>query len=88
MREFGIFVNDKGCHIKIGDPFATLLKGQGVEFLDADQSDGFIVIPPPVKPKGKSKLKKWSCGCTNIRVAVKDLQARGLEPAALGNAGG
>ena len=22
------------------------------------------------KPKGKSKMKKWSCGCTNVRVAT------------------
>ena len=33
-----------------------------------------IVIPINPKPtkKGSSKLKKWTCGCTNIRVAVKD----------------
>ena len=79
MGEFGIFVNDKGCHTKIGDPFVTALKEQGVEFAGLDQSNGFIVIPPVIKPKGKSKLKKWSCGCTNIRVAVKDLQAMCLK---------
>jgi hypothetical protein len=28
------------------------------------------------KPRGDSKLKKWSCGCTNVRVAVKDFRAR------------
>jgi hypothetical protein len=30
-------------------------------------------------PKGKSKLKKWSCGCTNIRVAVRSLEAKCLK---------
>jgi hypothetical protein len=57
----------------------TLLKGQGVEFVDVDQSDGVIILPPTVKPKGKSKLKKWSCGCTNIRVAVKEFEAKCLK---------
>ena len=78
MREFGIFTNKKGCHIKVGDPFVAVLKGQGIEFVDVDQSDGIIILPPTVKPKGKSKLKKWSCGCTNIRVAVKDFEAKCL----------
>jgi hypothetical protein len=44
-----------------------------------DQSDGIIILPPKVKPKGKSKLKKWSCGCTNIRVAVKEFEAKCLK---------
>ena len=76
MIEFGIFTNKKGCHIKVGDPFMTLLKDQGVEFSDVDLSDGAIILPPAVKPKGNSKLKKWSCGCTIVRVAVKDFQAK------------
>ena len=76
MMEFGIFTNKKGCHIKVGDPFMTLLKDQGVEFSDVDLSDGAIILPPAVKPKGNSKLKKWSCGCTIVRVAVKDFQAK------------
>ena len=27
----------------------------------------------------KSKLKKWTCGCTNVRVAVSDFRARCLK---------
>ncbi len=32
IRGFGIFTNEKGCLIKVGDPFVALLKGQGIEF--------------------------------------------------------
>lgn len=50
------------------DPFVTLLREHGV--------DAELRLPPPtpsapVRAKGKSKLKKWSCGCTNIRAAVQ-----------------
>jgi len=40
-----------------------------------------IVIPINPKPpkKGSSKLKKWTCGCTNIRVAVKDAEIQCLK---------
>ncbi len=27
----------------------------------------------------KAKLKKWSCGCTNVRVAIADFRARCLK---------
>ena len=37
-----------------------------------------ILPRAPLEP-GKSKLNKWSCGCTNIRVAVSDLQAQCLK---------
>lgn len=78
MQKFGIFTDKKGCHIKVANPFVSLLKSRGVEFVDEEQSDGVIIYPPSVKPKGKSKLKKWSCGCTNVRVAVKEFEAKCL----------
>jgi hypothetical protein len=31
------------------------------------------------RPRGDSKLKKWSCGCTNVRVAVADFRAMCLK---------
>lgn len=41
-------------------------------------------IPHPVQAQhpeqGSSKLKKWSCGCTNVRVAVPHFHARCLKP--------
>ncbi len=48
-------------------PFFDLLRKHGVFVPE---------IPVPVhKPKGCSKLKKWSCGCTNVRVAIGDFEA-------------
>ena len=33
-----------------------------------------VIVKTPSKPKGTSKMKKWSCNCTNIRCAT-NLQA-------------
>ena len=71
MLEIGIVVNGKGCHLGIQDPFVLILKKHGMKVNGKKSPDGFIKIPPKAKPKGKSKLKKWTCGCTNVRVAVK-----------------
>jgi hypothetical protein len=79
MLESGIFCNSQGCHLGVGDPFVSLLKKHGVVFNHALDVGGIIKISPNSKPKGKSKLKKWSCGCTNIRVAVRQLQAKCLK---------
>jgi len=35
----------------------------------------FRNLADPLGKKNGSKLKKWSCGCTNLRVAVPDLEA-------------
>lgn len=79
MAEIGIVINNKGCHIGVGDPFVFLLGKHGVEFSHNRDPGGIIKISPKAKPKGKSKLKKWTCGCTNIRVGVKDLEAKCLK---------
>ena len=79
MLEFGIVCNNKGCHLGVGDPFVSLLEKHGVVFNQAPNVGGIIKIPPNSKLKGKSKLKKWSCGCTNVRVAIKDFEARCLK---------
>jgi len=79
MLEFGIVINNKGSHLEVGDPFVFLLKKHGVVLNHSVNLDGIIKIPPIVRPKGKSKLKKWRCGCTNIRVAVKELEAKCLK---------
>lgn len=80
MMNFGIVCNSKGCHSGVGDPFVYLLKKHGIIFnLDSKtESDGIRKIPTRAKLKGQSKLKKWSCGCANIRVAVKDFKAKCL----------
>lgn len=75
MAQIGIETNDKGMHKKVGDPFIHLLRQHGVTFSGYTMEKGLIIIPIKKKPKGKSKLSKWSCGCTNVRVGVKSLEA-------------
>jgi len=70
MAEFGIQCNKNGYHTKLGDPFVFLLKKHGIIFGDRRDLNGIICVQPRYKLKGNSKLKKWSCGCTNVRVAV------------------
>jgi len=78
MLEFGIACNKAGCNYGVKDPFVSILKKHDIVFNHPMNTDGLVKIPPVTKPKGKSKLKKWSCGCTNVRVAVKDFQAKCL----------
>lgn len=49
--------------------FMNLLQSHGVNVPSIQQ--------PMTEPRGvgQSKLKKWSCGCTNVRVAVADFRA-------------
>ena len=81
MMDFGIVCTSNGCHNGVGDPFVFLLKKHGIVFNSVmrSESDNILKIPPRAKPKGKSKLKKWSCRCTNIRVAVKEFEAKCLK---------
>jgi hypothetical protein len=79
LAAFGILTNEKGCHIAIGDPFIHLLRQHGVTFDKSIQPGTTTEIPPKSKKKGTSKLKKWTCGCTNVRVAVADFQANCLK---------
>ncbi len=80
LLESGIVCNERGDHLGVGDPFVFMLRKHGVSFnLPCYEArDGFLRIPPKKKPKGTSKLKKWSCGCTNVRVAT-ELEARCLK---------
>ncbi|MBW1693088.1 MAG: hypothetical protein JRJ41_02800 [Deltaproteobacteria bacterium] len=75
MLEFGILTNEKGVHVGIGDPFVFLLRKHGVDFNSTRNPDGFIVLPPKKKAKGKSKLRKWSCGCQNARIGKSGFEA-------------
>ncbi len=82
MADIGILTNAKGCHLFIQDPFIFLLRKHGVDFSNYTYTEGskkVIVIPPTMERKGKSKLMKWSCGCTNLRVGIKDLEAKCLK---------
>lgn len=80
MMQFGIACNTKGCHTGVGDPFVFLLKKHGIVFNHSMilRSNKIAKIPRMVKLKGKSKLKKWTCGCINIRVALQNFKAKCL----------
>lgn len=77
LKEFGILCDNKGCDVGI-DPHGKFVHYLRLHGITMDTR-------PPIEwkekenPKGKSKLKKWSCGCTNVRVAVKDFQAKCLK---------
>ena len=72
MASVGIHCDRRGHHIS-HDPaglFFQLLKAHDISPPEV----------PPAKPKlpGRSPYKKWSCGCTNVRVAVADFHAKCL----------
>ena len=76
LASFGILTNEKGCHVAIGDPFVHILRQHGVIFDRAYPPGVTIEIVPKTKPKGKSKLKKWSCPCgQNVRVGKAEFHA-------------
>ncbi len=76
LAEIGILADKKGVHMAVGDPFVHLLNRHAVEFgTGARDSKGLIVIPPKPKPKGNSKLRKWTCGCQNVRVGKSEFKA-------------
>ncbi len=76
LSDMGIFCDEKGCHIGVGDPFVHILRQHAVEFNLEKTDKGNLKIPPQPKKKGKSKLKKWSCGCgQNVRVGTKEFHA-------------
>ncbi len=74
---FGIKCDPSGRHTHLGDPFVFLLKKHGISFADLKKNQNHI--GPTPSRRGFSKLKKWSCGCTNVRVAVKNFSARCLK---------
>lgn len=73
-EQLGLLVSSRGVGEGYvpGGPFLTLLAERGEAMPDLR----FPVRAP--KPAGNSPLKKWSCGCTNVRVAVADFHARCL----------
>jgi hypothetical protein len=68
--ECGLLIDEYGHQEYLpGGRLLKLLKERGVVVPTID--------PPKPAPRraGRSKLKKWSCRCTNIRVASKDFSA-------------
>jgi hypothetical protein len=82
MEELGIYCADNGAHIGLDakGKFVMLLKQHGVTFDEIPEFNtkgpkGMVPISPKPKVKGKSKLKKWTCGCQIVRVGKKEFCA-------------
>jgi hypothetical protein len=72
-EELGLLIDEKGITgYAAHSPFKELLQRFGVNVPFEE------VVPQAGKPRGDSKQKKWTCGCTNVRVAVKTFKARCL----------
>ncbi len=70
-RSLGLIVDERGrTAYEKQSPFKDLLRDHGVELSD-------IIDPPASLPRSKStKLRRWSCSCTNVWVAVADFHAQ------------
>jgi hypothetical protein len=80
MLEFGIVINNRGCHMGVTGRFVYMLQRHGITFdslPDYGLAGGVLVPPPPKdKPKGKSNLRKWVCPCgQSARVGKKEFHA-------------
>jgi len=66
-RELGIPSDPRWYTIQITDPFVEFCKRHGVDFpKEAEQQ-----LKPPKRLPGRSKLRKYNCGCTNIWAATR-----------------
>jgi len=75
-RSYGLLVSPRGMSMGVEPgPFTELLAQHGVDtsVLQLPQDE-----PAIIRARGVSKLKKWSCGCTNVRAAV-ELKAQCLK---------
>jgi hypothetical protein len=71
---YGLIVDHRGyTEYEPDSPFTRLLAEHGVNVPPLEQP-----AAQPGQPAGTSRLKKWSCGCTNVRVAVRSFRARCL----------
>jgi len=77
-RLYGLIVDERGHHLGV-EPgrFTSLLTQHGVDVSDLRAPDKEAPLLSKKMHRGDSKLKKWSCGCTNVRCAVQ-LAARCL----------
>jgi len=70
--ELGLNIDRRGITgYQAHSPFKVLLLRSGVD-VSLDESQ-----PKVVRPRGEPKMKKWTCGCTNVRAAT-DLNLRCL----------
>lgn len=74
----GIPCNESGVTLAYQDPFLSLLRQYGVD-LEGSQNTECLDTEIALKKGLGSKLKKWSCRCTNVRVAIDDFRAKCLK---------
>jgi hypothetical protein len=89
-KEIGLSVDRYGRQTYLVESkFFDLLRQHGVDLSDAVIDEGEVesaqdsnsraaVKRAPALARGNSKLKKWSCDCTNVRVGVADFHAQCL----------
>jgi hypothetical protein len=83
-ERFGLLVDHRGHQKYATDSlFLDLLAEFGVELpypvlaeRAALRGESPLPTPPAKKAPGQSKLRKWSCGCTNVRVGVAEFFAK------------
>lgn len=69
----GLIVDARGwTQYQKPSPFTELLEQHGINVPDLPQ-------PARRQLRHSSNLRKWSCGCTNVRVAIADFQAMCLK---------
>jgi len=67
---YGLQIDERGHHIGVlPGLFTQLLLEHRVEISTLHFADEPAF--PKMRTKGDSKLKKWTCGCTNVRCAVE-----------------
>lgn len=66
-RELGIPCNAKGQTTGITDPFVEVCRRYGIEVSEQAIKE----FKPIERSRGTSKLRKYSCGCTNIWAATR-----------------
>jgi hypothetical protein len=71
----GIPSNESGMTLYYQNPFLSFLRDHGVRISSRFFRDKEV----KQMRSSKSKLKKWSCGCTNVRVAIPDFRAKCLK---------
>ena len=67
----GLIVKPNGCqsYMPPPTPFFDLLSEYNIDIPQVGAVGGNAA--PEIKLPGQSKLKKWSCDCTNVRCAVE-----------------
>ena len=79
-RSLGIVIDERGRHTGIErGPFTELLERHGVDTAPLfERTEARTAAATPENQQEGSKLRKFCCGCTNVRCAV-DLRARCLK---------